>query len=225
MMQSSSPLFGGAALIAGGTALASAEFLITVVSRPVAGGSITAWVKAAAMALAVADELLFVALVCLVLGGLVLWQAVRAQRPISALVMVTSLLLAMAVVIVLVLVVGRLVYPVYDIAIGESGNALLVSLMFGGLHAVSLLLGIAVLAATAALRGSGAPWWLVVVGTVAAIAQWVGAFPWLTPDWVNGAVPVLLGTWMLAAGVWLIAHPHLLMPLSPSPRKPLPAQR
>ena len=224
MMRMSSRAFGGSTLIVGGVALASAEFLIAVVSRPVAGGSITAWIHAAATPLAVADELLFVALVCLVLGGLVLWQAVRARHPISALVMVTSLLLAMAVVMVLVLVVGRLVYPVYDIAIGDAGNALLVSLMFGGLHAVSLLLGISLLAATAALRGSGAPWWLVIVAMVTAVAQWVGAFPWLTPDWVNGTVPVLLGAWMLAAGVWLIAHSHLLS-LGRGPHKPQPSEQ
>lgn len=62
--------------------------------------------------------------------------------------------LALALVGLLVIVAGRLVYPVFGIRVSEGAAALLVSTLFGAIHASLLALGSAMLALAMSMRGA-----------------------------------------------------------------------
>ena len=145
------------------------------------------------------DELLFFAIVCLTPGVVVLFRTTRFRRPVSSLLGCSSLLLAMTLLGVLVVVGGRLSYPVFGISLSDDAIALVVSLFLGGLHSVLLLMGVGLIAAGFALRQEHSRGPLIHL---------FGAYPWLTPAWVNVTTAATLFAWMLAAGWWLrSAHP------------------
>lgn len=99
---------------------------------------------------------------------------------------------ALVALVVVLLTVGRLVYPVFGIDLSSEVIALVVSLTFGALHLAYL--GFAVAAATLNWStGAGVTGRAVGVGAAAAFV--VGSFPWLTPDWWNCVVAVLVGVW------------------------------
>jgi hypothetical protein len=104
---------------------------------------------------------------------------------------------------VLVVVGGRLVYPVFGISLSDDAIALVVSLFFGGLHSVLLFMGVGLIAAGFALRQENAGRRLPIASFGAGALQVLGAYPWLTPAWVNVTTAAALFAWMLAAGWWL----------------------
>ena len=104
---------------------------------------------------------------------------------------------------VLVVVGGWLVYPVFGISLSHDATALVVSLFFGGLHSVRLLMGVGLIAAGFAVRQENAGRRLAIAGFGAGALQVLGAYPWVTPAWVNVTTAAALLAWMLAAGWWL----------------------
>jgi hypothetical protein len=197
-------VFGGWALIIGGVLLFGAQFLIALLPAPPAAPSgLARWVQEYAFPLSMSDELLFFAIVCLTPGVVVLFRTTRFRRPVSSLLGCSSLLLAMTLLGVLVVVGGRLVYPVFGISLLDDVIALVVSLFFGGLHAVLLFMGVGLIAASFALRQENAWRRLPIASIGAGALQVLGSYPWLTPAWVNVTTAAALFAWMLAAGWWL----------------------
>ena len=197
-------VFGGWALILGGALLFGALLPVVLLPAPPASpAGIARWVDAHTVALSISDEFLFFAVVCLTPAVVVLFRTTRVRKPLSSLVGASSLLLAIGLLAGLVVVTGRLVYPVFGIALSAETLALVVSLLFGMLHAVLLLLGVALGALAAALRPAGR--WLPVVSVGAAALQVLGAFPWLIPAWLGAATAAALLGWTSAVGWWLVS--------------------
>jgi len=211
-------VFGGWALIIGGVLLFGAQSLIALLPAPSAAHSgLARWVHDYAFPLSMSDELLFLAIVCLAPGVVVLFRTTRSRHPVSSLLGCSSLLLAMTLLGVLVVVGGRLVYPVFGITLSDDAIALVVSLFFGGLHSVLLFMGVGLIAAGFALRHESAGGWLPIASFGAGALQFLGAYPWLTPGWVTVTTAAALFAWMLAAG-WGVRSSVLIVE---SQRRPL----
>lgn len=200
--------FGGWALIVGGVLLFGAQVVIALLpTPPVAPSGSARWVNEYASRLSMSDELLFFAVVCLTPGVVALFRTTRFRRPVSSLLGCCSLLLAMTLLGVLVVVGGRMVYPVFGISLSNDGIALVVSLFFGGLHSVLLFIGVGLVAAGFALRQPNGWRWLPLASFSAGALQFLAAYPWLTPAWVNVAAAAALLTWTVTAGWWLRSAP------------------
>jgi hypothetical protein len=197
-------VFGGWALIIGGVLLFGAQFLIALLPAPPAAPSgLARWVDEYAFPLKMSDELLFFAIVCLAPGVVVLFRTTWLRRPVSSLLGGSSLLLAMTLLGVLVVVGGQLVYPVFGILLSDDAIVLVVSLFYGGLHAVLLFMGVGLIAAGLALRQENAGRRLPIASFGAGVLQVLGSYPWVTPAWVNVTTAAALLAWMLATGWWL----------------------
>ena len=195
---------GGWALIVGGLLLFGAQVAIALLPAPSAApAELARWVHEYASRLSMSDELLFFAVVCLTPGVVVLFGTTRLRRPVSSLLGCCSLLLAMTLLGVVVVVGGRLVYPVFGISLSNDAIALVVSLFFGGLHSVLLFLGVGLVSTGVAFRQQNAWRWLPLASFSAGALQVLGSFPWLTPTWVNVAAAAALAAWTFAVGWWL----------------------
>ncbi|MEV0646422.1 hypothetical protein AB0I28_14285 [Phytomonospora sp. NPDC050363] len=187
------------ALLTGGALL----FLSLVPDVPSEVSEITAWVDSGKSLLSLSDELLFFAIVCWGAGARGLFGAQKVERSARINVGLTALAVALVALVVLLLVVGRLVYPVFGIHLSPEVLALLVSSTFGAVHLA--LLGFAV--AAVALSWSTRSGLLGrIVGIVAAVVFIVGSFPWLIPSWWNALVAVLLAAWGVFLGVIGVAQ-------------------
>jgi hypothetical protein len=105
---------------------------------------------------------------------------------------------------VLIVIHGRLVYPVYSIALDEPGTLkLLVSLFYGGQHAVGLLLGVATILVALAMRATVYGTALVWAGVLTGIVDVIGSYPWLLGTTTTIVCEVVFAAWFIAAGVRL----------------------
>ncbi|SCL50959.1 hypothetical protein GA0070603_1101 [Micromonospora chersina] len=180
-------------MIVGALLTAAALLLLSLLPGPPAEAvAMTAWVEHGRSLLLWSNELLFFAVICWGAGARGLFSAGLAGPSARIDVGGTALTVALVALVVVLLAVGRLVYPVFEIDLSTEVVALVVSSTFGALHLA--FLGFAVAAVTlswstrAGLIGRA-------VGIVAAAAFVVGSFPWLTPNWWNSLVPVLVAAW------------------------------
>ncbi|WP_157518773.1 hypothetical protein [Herbidospora mongoliensis] len=163
-------------------------------SAPSEAVAMTAWIERGHSLLSWSDELLFFAVICWGAGARGLFGARKAGPSVHIDVGVTALTVALIALVVLLLAMGRLVYPVFEIPLSAEVLALVVSTAFGALHLAFLGFAVAAVALSWSTRAR-----LIgrAVGIFAAVAFIGGSFPWLTPNWWNASVAVLVAVWGL----------------------------
>ncbi|MFI7441914.1 hypothetical protein [Nonomuraea indica] len=180
-------------MIVGALLTAVALLLLSLLpSVPSEAVAMAAWVERGYPLLSWSDELLFFAVVCWGAGARGLFGARQAEPSVRVNVGVAALAVALVALVVLLLAVGRLVYPVFEIQLSAEGLALLVSSSFGALHLAFLGFAVAAVALSWSTRAGLAG---RAGGILAAAAFVVGSFPWLTPNWWNSLVAVLVAVW------------------------------
>ncbi|KKJ94092.1 hypothetical protein LQ51_28490 [Micromonospora sp. HK10] len=180
-------------MIVGALLTAVALLLLSLLPDPPAEAvAMAGWVERGHSLLLWSDELLFFAVICWGAGARGLLGARQAGPSVRINVGGTALTIALAALFVVLLAVGRLVYPVFEIQSSAEVVALVVSSTFGALHLAFLGFAVAAIALNWSTRAG-----LIgrVVGIVAAAAFLVGSFPWLAPNWWNSLVAVLVAAW------------------------------
>jgi hypothetical protein len=214
--------FGGVSLVLCGATFLTKSILESIAGDPPSTGpEIQVWRSSHKLTLAWADETFFAATVLLVPAVIALYRSLKGpDRPwvdfgsgVFAAVIPVN--------VVLLIVHGRLVFPVFGISLDDPAlAALVVSLYAGGTHAVSLLLaGAAVILGLAMRRtvfgpGAGA------VGVIAGAAQLVVAYPWLVSPAIVLISQALLAAWFILCGGRLAWNPSQPVPDRESPSQP-----
>jgi hypothetical protein len=201
---------GGISFILSGTLYLIKSILDLVVGDPPSTGTeILEWRSSHQLALAWTSEVLFAATVLLVPAVIALYRSLGgADRPwvgfgcgVFAAIIPTLFAVLM--------VHGRLAFPVYGITLDDPATAaLVISLYYGGMHAVNLLLaGTAIMLGLAMRRGIfGAA--VGAVGVVAGAAQIVVAYPWLVSPILVLILQALLAAWFVLVGLRLAWFPR-----------------
>ncbi|WP_454698259.1 hypothetical protein [Arthrobacter humicola] len=214
--------FGGIALVLSGAMFLTKSILESIAGDPPSTGpEIQAWRSSHELALAWADETFFAATVLLVPTVIALYRSLKGpDRPwvdfgcgVFAIVIPVN--------VVLLIVHGRLVFPVFGIGLNEPAiAALVVSLYSGGTHAISLLLaGAAVILGLAMRRSVFGPG-VGALGVIAGAAQIVVAYPWLVSPVVVLICQALLAAWFILSGSRLAWYPWRPVPGRESPSRP-----
>ena len=217
-------LWGGWAFIVGGFLLYGAQLTVLLLPPPPpVSVDVVPWVLKHTTQLAIGNELLFFAIVCLMPAVIVLYRLLESESAFSAAVGCASLMMGLVILSTLVLIGGRLVYPVFGIALSADTIALLVSLFFGGLHSALLLFGLALIVLASALHKIASSRWMQAATYGAGGLQVLGSYPWLTPSWWNVTAATALMTWTLVFGVGLVsrASRESSSPARPRRRAPL----
>lgn len=192
-------------------AVAGALFAVTLVldrvvgDPPSEGVQLLAWATSHRVALAFTNESLGFAAALLIPFVLALYRRMEGpDRPWAAF---GCGLLAVAVPVLLVLVIvhGRLMYPVFGIALDDGATvALVVSLYEGGLHLVWLMVGAALIIVALAMRrgawGRGAVGFGIVVG----LLQIAGGYPSLLGPVLTAITRAAFVAWLVFVGVRLV---------------------
>lgn len=200
---------GGLVLILGGILLYCAQLIVAFLPRPPAAQALlTQWTRHNALQLSVSNELFFFAILCLIPAIIVLYQTIKPRHTISMLAGCGNFLLAVTLLSMLVVIEGRLVYPVYELALTTDSINLIVIVFFGGLHTVSLMFGLALIMIGFAMRHSINGPLLRSISYVVGLLQIFGGYPWLTPLWFNIVAITGLWIWTLTVGLWLVRGAH-----------------
>ncbi len=148
--------FGGVAFIVSGLLFLSRALLEFMAGPPASSGvEILAWVESRKLALSFVSEVLFFAAMALVPAVIALYHSLASTDRAKAVMGCGIIATAIPVIAMLLVVQGRLVYPVYGIRVSSPAVAEnIVAVFYGGMHAVGLTLGIAtIVLSLAMMRG------------------------------------------------------------------------
>ncbi|WP_438008435.1 hypothetical protein WME89_06845 [Sorangium sp. So ce321] len=191
---------GGAAFVASGLLFLLRGLLDLIAGPPPSSGAeILAWTASQATLLAIANEVLFFAAMLMVPAVIALYSSLAGTHKATTDAACGIMAVVVPVLAVLCIVHGRLVYPVYGIRISTPDvAALVIAVFYGGLHATGILLGVATLVLSLAMRRGIYGRWIPYLGMATSAADLVGAYPYLI-----GPVPTLLCHALLTA--WFVA--------------------
>lgn len=200
---------GGASLILSGLLFFSRYLLDVRTGQPPSDGTeILAWMDREELSISVANEILFFAAVLLVPAVVALYHSLVRTDAVKAIVGCGIIAIVIPVLAMLDIVQGRLVYPIYDIRIHDPAVAeFTVAVFYGGLHAVGLLLGLATIALSLAMRRGFYGSNISYLGLVTGVFDFIGAYP----DRIGWELlllsEVLFLAWFLAVGWTLYRLP------------------
>jgi hypothetical protein len=182
-----------------------ALFDLKIGKPPANGIDLLAWKSAQRFPLAMVNEVSFIATVFLALGLVGLFASLDRADHHLAQWGCGILAVNLPVMMVLTIIQGRLVYSVYSIATVQDSTTLqfLVSLYYGGQHAVLLMLGIATILVALAMRATPYGNALVWTGVITGIVDLVGSYPWLLGVPLNFACEIVFASWFIAIGIKL----------------------
>jgi hypothetical protein len=209
---------GGISFIGSGALFLIKSVLDLLVGDPPSTGSeLLAWKTSHQLPLALANELLIFAAVLLIPALLALYRSLDGSDSPWVGFGCGLFAVVIPVILVLAMVHGRLMYPVYGIKLDDPGTlALVVSLYYGGAHEVSLLLGGALIILGLVMRRGIYGRAVGVLGVTAGVFQIVGAYPWLIGPILGWITQLLIAAWLILTGSKLMRLPQ---PVTPTPAR------
>lgn len=197
--------FGGISFIISGV-LFFLKYLLDLMagSPPSSGTAILAWVASGKLPLALANEVLFFAAGFLIPAVVALYYSLVSTDRTKAVLGCGLIAVVIPVIFVLLIVHGRLVFPVYGISVNTPDIAeFAVALYYGGLHATLELLGFATIIVSLAMRRGVYGRNIAYLGFAAGAFDIIGAYPYLIGPILILVSQVLFSGWFVAVGVKL----------------------
>jgi hypothetical protein len=201
---------GGGALLASGSLFVLAALLdLRAGPPPSTGAEILQWRDSQAVVLSFVNEALFFATLLLVPGTIALYRSLEDFDRAKAATGCGIIAATVPVWAVMLIVHGRLVYPIHGMRVDTPEAATLVVILFyGGLHAVYLLLAAATIVLSLVMKHGAFARWIAHFGFAAAALDIIGSYPWAI-----GPIPTLVcefafAGWFLAVGSQLFGMQH-----------------
>ena len=102
---------------------------------------------------------------------------------------------------VMLIIHGRLVYPIYGMRVGTPEVAALVVMVFyGGVHAVYLLLAVATIVLSLAMKRGAYAKWIASFGFATAALDVIGSYPWAIGPVLTLVCELSFAGWFVAVG-------------------------
>ena len=200
---------GGISFIASGV-LFFLKYLLDIMAGPPSssGAEILTWTATAKLPLAIGNEVLFFAAMFLVPAVIALYHHLAGTEKTKAAVGCGIFAAAIPVLLVLDIVQGRLIYPVYGILAKTPAAAeLVVGVYIGGLHAVGIMLGVATIVLSLAMKRGGFGGNIAYLGMAAGVFDFIGAYPDSIGPVLVLVSQILFAAWFIAVGLKLYRMP------------------
>ena len=193
---------GGGTLVTSGVLFAVLALLDFRIGAPPSNGSqILDWRASHSVVLSFVSELLFFATVLLIPATIALYQSLVDTDAMKAAIGCAIIATTIPLVSVLLVVHGRLVYPIFGMRVDTPEiAAFVVTVFYGGLHAVYLLLAVATLVLSLAMTRGVYPKWLAYAGFATAAVDIVGSYPWVVGATIMLGCELVVGGWFIAVG-------------------------
>jgi hypothetical protein len=137
----------------------------------------------------------------LVPAVIALYYSLAATDRVKAIVGCGIIAVVIPIIDVLLIVHGRLVYPVFGIRVNTPPIAeFVVAVYYGGLHAIGLLLGIATIVLSLAMKRGVYGRNIAYLGFAAGIFDIIGAYPDTIGPILVLVSQVLFAAWFIAVG-------------------------
>jgi len=205
---------GGISLMISGALFLMKAILDLIAGPPPSNGvEILVWVAAKKVPLAWTSEVLFFAIMFLVPAVIALYQSLADTEGAKAAFGCGVIAAVIPITAVLLIVHGRLVYPVYGLRIAAPAVAeLVVALFYGGLHATALMFGIATIVLSFTMKRGIYGRAIAVLGMATGVFDLIGSYPWLIGPGLALLSQTVFAAWFLAVGARLVAMSSSVAP-------------
>ncbi|WNS41475.1 hypothetical protein [Paenibacillus sp. MMS20-IR301] len=202
--------FGGISLILAGILFfVQYLFMLPLPSPPLTDTGLMFWLQEWRFNISMADEVLIFAALLLIPSAVALYRVLVKVSPIQTMLGCGLLAVNIPVYLFLVIILGRWVYPVYEIELSPDLYRLVISLYYGGMHCTALILGAATILLSLVTRKSGLGRFTAYLGLTAGIFDFIGSFPWLIGTAVMFTSQLLSAAWFVLLGVQLLGKTQL----------------
>jgi hypothetical protein len=151
--------------------------------------------------LAISNEILFFAAMFLVPAVIALYYSLASTDRTKAVIGCGIIAVVIPILGVLDIVHGRLIYPVYGIHVNTPAVAeLIVVVFYGGLHAIAILLGIATIVLSLAMKRGVYGRNIAYLGIATGVFDIIGAYPEMIGPILVLVSQILFAAWFLAVG-------------------------
>ena len=175
---------------------------------PSHGAEILLWRDSHELVLDFVSETFFFATVLLVPGTIALYQSLVDVERTKAATGCGIMAATIPVMTVMLIVHGRLVYPIYGMRVGTpEAAAFVVMVFYGGLHAVYLLLAVATIVLSLAMKRAAYARWITYFGFATAALDIVGSYPWAIGPVLTLVCALSFAGWFVAVGSQLLRLP------------------
>lgn len=194
--------FGGMAFIISGTLFLSKSLLDLMAGPPPSSGmEILAWVESGKLVLSLVSEVLFFAGMALIPAVIALYHSLASTDRVKAATGSGIIAATIPVIVMLLIVHGRLVYPVYGIRVSSPAVAeYVVAVFYGGLHAVGLMLGIATVVLSLAMMRGVYGKGIAYLGFATGVLDIIGAYPYAIGPVLTLVCQLFFVAWFVAVG-------------------------
>ncbi|MCE3201632.1 hypothetical protein K3T49_18640 [Paenibacillus sonchi] len=172
-----------------------------------------AWLREWRFNLSMADELLFFATLLLIPSIVAVYRLLVKVEPVKASLGCGLLAVVIPVHLFLVIILGRLVYPVYDLELPPDIYKLVLSIYYGGMHCAALILGAAAIVLCFVVRKSvmGKP--VAYLGLVAGILELVSSYSWLIGTALMVVCQLVFSAWLVLLGLRMLGRSKVALGL------------
>jgi len=196
---------GGSSLVISGALFLLKAALDSVVGPPPSTGEqILAWMASGKIALAFINEATFIAALLLIPGMLAVHASLASTKTSAPAVGAGLFAMALPILSFSAIIQGRLVYDLFGIHIGEPASAkLIIAVYYGGLHAAGIILAVATLVLSLAMRDGAYGRKIANLGFATSAFDLIGSYPWVVGAPLVAASQVLFASWLIAVGAKL----------------------
>ncbi len=193
---------GGITLILFGVLVfIEALFLLPIATPPVNNTDFMLWLDKWIINLSMVDELIFFATILLIPSIVGLYQILVKIEKIKTIFGCGLLFVYIPVNLVVAIILGRLVYPVYGIEASPEIYKFVLSMYYGGMHMAALILCTAIILLSFVIRKSSIGKGVAYLGYASGIMNLLGAFPWLLTNEIVFLIQLLCTTWFVVLGI------------------------
>lgn len=196
--------FGGITFILAGVLfLIQYLLLLPLPDPPGTDAELLAWIQEWKINLSMADEVLLFATLLLIPSIVALFRVLVKIDSVKTWLGCGLLAVTIPVYIMLDIILGRTVYPVFDLTLSADIHRLVLSLYYGGMHMVVIIMCIATVVLSLVIRRSALGRSVAYFGFVVAACDLIGAFPWVFGKLLVALTQVLFAAWFVVVGLKL----------------------
>lgn len=179
-------------------------FLLPLPTPPGVDSDLMTWLMDWRFNIAMADEVFFFATLLLIPSIAVLYRVLVKVDIIKTLIGCGLQVIIIPINIILDIILGRLVYPVYNIEFSPEIYKLIVSIYYGGMHSVAIILSVATIILSFAIRKSVIGKSTANFGILVGIFDFIGAYPWLIGTTMVFVSQLFFAAWFVILGIRML---------------------
>ena len=172
---------------------------------PSTGSSIINWVNNNSLLFIIINESFFIAVFLFIPSFIIIYYKLEKYDKVGAIIGVTIMLLVVPIISMLTIIQGRLIYPVFNITITNTGLAeFIVAFYYGGIHTSYLMIGVSVLVLTLSMKKATFGQIHVYFGIITGLVLFlVMGFEWLFPIILVFVSQLFFIIWFFMIGIRL----------------------